>query len=157
MNAAVAAADGHEDVRGKARDLTREVLAARRPIASGDAIETTLEEAMRLVAGSPLTGVALDEEHAAAPVCSAWLALAAGHTKQAIELAGDVTTTLRIPGAEIETMALHFWAEAIERLAEGDVEDARRLWLRAVDFGANFGTETSSVIAWTYAASFRRG
>jgi len=54
----------------------------------------------------------------------------------------------------VETLSLNFWAQAIELLAQGDREGAKRFFERATEVGAQFGTSTNPTICWTYAASY---
>jgi len=51
-------------------------------------------------------------------------------------------------------IALSNWAKAVKSLLAGDQAEAKRFYRRAVEVGGQFGTETNSVIVWTYAATF---
>jgi len=51
-------------------------------------------------------------------------------------------------------IALSNWAKAVKSLLAGDRTEAKRFYRRAVEIGGQFGTETNSVIVWTYAATF---
>lgn len=51
-------------------------------------------------------------------------------------------------------IALVNWAKAVKVLLAGDRVEAKRFYRRAVEVGSQFGTETNSVIVWTYAATF---
>jgi tetratricopeptide (TPR) repeat protein len=53
-----------------------------------------------------------------------------------------------------ETLCLNFWARAIELLAQGQPEEAKRFFERATEVGSQFGTRTNPSICWSYAASF---
>jgi hypothetical protein len=51
-------------------------------------------------------------------------------------------------------LALSNWAFAVRALLKGKTKEAKRRYRRALDVGSQFGTESNSVIVWTYAASF---
>lgn len=54
-------------------------------------------------------------------------------------------------------LALSNWAFAVRALLMGKTKEAKRRYRRALDVGSQFGTESNSVIVWTYAASFHPG
>jgi len=54
----------------------------------------------------------------------------------------------------IHRMALLYWLDAVELLADGDTEGSRRVWQRALEVGGSFGTESHPVVLWSYIASF---
>lgn len=60
---------------------------------------------------------------------------------------------LPVESAVHETV-LVFWRRAVVQLAKGDLTEARRLFKRALDLGAQFGTESHVLVSWSYAASF---
>lgn len=51
-------------------------------------------------------------------------------------------------------MAMGFWLEALEALANEDLSEARRLWGRALDVGEHFSTDSHLTVSWTFAATF---
>jgi hypothetical protein len=51
-------------------------------------------------------------------------------------------------------IALTAWAQAVKNLLAGDLAESKRFYRRAIEVGGQFGTETNSVIVWTYAATF---
>ena len=53
-----------------------------------------------------------------------------------------------------ETLALRHWAAAILNLIDGNQDEARRFYRRAVEIGGQFGTESNPAVLWTYAATF---
>ena len=57
-------------------------------------------------------------------------------------------------GGEIHLMALGFWCHAVGDLIHGDLEEARRYFKRALEVGAQFGTESSVAIQWAYVGTF---
>lgn len=90
----------------------------------------------------------------------AWLSWADGEVDDAarrIQTVRDSQRSLEAcdgrPGA-IHLLSLYLWLGAIDRLAHGDREEAKRLWRRAMDVGSQYGTESHPAIRWTYAASF---
>lgn len=54
----------------------------------------------------------------------------------------------------IDTLILNFWAQAIEMLIRQNDSEAMRLFNRANEVGAQFGTSTNIPICWTYYTSF---
>lgn len=54
----------------------------------------------------------------------------------------------------LDRIALTQWLEAVEHLCQGNPDDARRYFRRAVTLGGLYGTPSNPVIQWTYAASF---
>jgi hypothetical protein len=57
-------------------------------------------------------------------------------------------------GGAIHHYTLLFWSEAILELDSGNMASAQRLYRRAIELGAQFGTESHPMISWTYAATF---
>jgi hypothetical protein len=84
---------------------------------------------------------------------SAWVAWAAeGPSKRTFNLH---LLNLSDEGSSVlHHIALSNWARAVKSLLAGDHVEARRFYRRAVEVGGQFGTETNSVIVWTYAATF---
>lgn len=170
--AATDAAEGRGDP-GVARTLARNLLRQGSPpnlvtalLGHEDAIEGhAILCALTRIAGEPppncLPGEPVAKPWAAHMIeaaSAAWCAWAHGSPEIAVEqvalLRAEEQEVVEGPGA-VHRMALENWAEAIAAISEGKTEEARRLWLRAIEIGSSFGTESHLAVLWTYAATFQ--
>jgi hypothetical protein len=95
-------------------------------------------------------------------VAYAWLSLINGNAKVAL----DVLSRLRAEQHDhqslsqkarknsSELMSLYFWLTAVEAFAKGDKNSSRQYWLKSLDLGSHFGTETHLMVGWSYVATF---
>lgn len=73
----------------------------------------------------------------------------------ASEGGGHLSWSDRKEGASVlQHLSVANWASAVEALLREDLSEAKRYYRRALEVGGQFGTESNSVITWTYAASF---
>lgn len=97
------------------------------------------------------------DEHVFESVSLAWLGWLQSRDTERIRREADrlqVEAKTQKSNGAIHRLILFFWLNAVVRLVEGDREEARRLWQRALDVGSSFGTESHPVILWSYIASF---
>lgn len=90
-------------------------------------------------------------------VAAAWLRWFTSGDTSAIGLMVRIRAaepdTHHVPGGAVELLSLSEWGQAVEALAEGDFGKARRHFERAVEVGAQIGSDSNPSINWTYAAS----
>lgn len=94
-------------------------------------------------------------------IAHAWTRCVAGHPEVAIELLPKLRARQHEeespprgrPDA-VNLMAMYYWMSAVEALANGNRVEAERLWRRALEVGAHFGTDSHLLVSWTFAATF---
>lgn len=147
--------------RGADRDAVRssvgDVLAK---LQVQEAADHLIQTAMAKIADANLD-VAIEVDNSApdrklfSTTALAWTLWARGEPGEAERiLREDTKDDIVAKGSAIHLMALHCWRGAVEALLRGSMEEARKLFLRAIDIGAQAGTETGPAIQWAYAASF---
>lgn len=119
------------------------------------------QAAMRRFMGKAVDGPIIDaplpiQEHLEETVGLAWVAWTRGDVEGARKLL-DRTRPF-IEGRRHESgmtlLGLLLWNRAISTLLDGNREEARRLWGRAMEVGTTFGLEATDMIRWTYAGTF---
>lgn len=125
--------------------------------------EEVVLAAMLRIVGKPVrlplaaARVNLWENHVTDTLALAWAGWAAGQPEAALRELGHLHGKMPKGGDEssaMHLMSLHYWGGAIEQLARGSIPASRRLFRRALDLGAQFGTESHTLVSWTYAATF---
>jgi hypothetical protein len=99
------------------------------------------------------------EEQVAEAVALAWLSLISGDADDARVRIMDLRAKRKAETFHGKSGALHlltlaFWSEAILLTAAGDHTGARRYYKRALEYGAQLGTDSHPMISWAYAATF---
>lgn len=146
--------------RAEALSLVREALVAFK--SDGSVEDVISQAAMRHILGEPILETDIQitdhplDRHIFEVAARAWLAWLTGRDRENAH--GDLSS-LVVPGSlpeggALSLMALQPWTEAVARLLEGDIREARRLFRRATDLTSQLGSEFNSAIQWTYAASF---
>jgi len=145
-----------EEVPHKAaQEAARAALSVRRKNPSmHPRLDDVIETSLRLVAGMPLPqkpeSPPFDGKDLVEIAASSWLHVAHGHADESAYVVEDC---LNERGA-LHRTALYLWLAAIERLRAKDLQEARRLWLQAIELGECLGTESHVAILWSYVASF---
>ena len=156
--AAVDAANGRHPV-----DEARE--AVRRILVPAEATETVAEHvsqaAMRRFVGEPVTGPVIEapiplQEHLEDAVGLAWVAWARNDGQEARKLLARIEPLIeaRRHGSGMTLLGLLLWGRALVALLDGDHGEARTLWGRALEVGTTFGLDATTMLRWTYAATF---
>ena len=151
----------------EARDLVRIALADRSM--SMDTVEDRLTcAAMAKVIGAQSVFYAVSpppidstwENTVKQTVAHAWIALVEGDRSIALDLLPRLRARQydeeRVQGRRggVNLMAMYFWMNAVEALARDDRSEAERLWKRALEVGSHFGTDSTTIVSWTYVATF---
>jgi hypothetical protein len=145
----------------RAREAARKALAHRTPSPSlNPLLNEVIQTALRKIAGEPAPRKkygsptrSSSEEHLIETASIAWLNWASGGEEGRIDPTQIMETRPNESGALHRTTLL-LWLSAIERLEANDLQEARRLWQRAIEIGSSLGTESHPAILWSYAASF---
>lgn len=148
---------------GPARAMARKALAHRSPSPHlNRRLNEVITTSLRMIAGDSVPQKPLGnpsqtsaEEHLIETASLAWLGWASGQDpgRASREVARLQETPPESTGA-LHRATLSLWLSAIERLADEDLPEARRLWKRAIEIGSSLGTESHPAILWSYAASF---
>ena len=130
----------------------------------GTSIEASVTKAaMQHILQEEVTGA--DWEPAKAPLdrlifettARAWMVwVTGGYREQGHELLRNLSVPRNSQGERgaLALMALQPWTVAVSALLRENLDEARRQFDRATELSAQFGTDTNTVIQWTYAASF---
>ncbi len=100
------------------------------------------------------------ESYVAEVVGIAWLAWASGNCDDAFAAVRRLRSKQKRKESfagetgAIHLMTLYWWSQAVLLLRKGDRTQARRFFKRAIEMGAQFGTDSHPMISWSYAASF---
>jgi tetratricopeptide (TPR) repeat protein len=90
----------------------------------------------------------------------AWLSLTEGdleETKRLVQSIRDLQETNESCAGRsgaIHLLGLYLWLGALDHQAKGNLTEAKRLWDRAIKLSGSYGTESSVIIRWAYAATF---
>ncbi len=156
----------------EAKQLVAGVLTTRAAVVPHLVEEYAIPCAMAKIVGADVTPflvpAAPDEEevwttYTVRTVLNAWTLWAAGSigdAKSSLLRFRDRQhreETVKTRKGGVNLMALYFWAGAIEALANEKRPEAMRLWNRALELSATHGTSSSTLIQWTFVASFFPG
>lgn len=95
-------------------------------------------------------------------IAYAWLSLINGNPKVALDVLPRLRAeqhdnqkiSAKARKGSINLMSMYFWLTAVEALANGDKTSSRQYWLKAIDIGSHFGTESHLMVSWSYVATF---
>jgi hypothetical protein len=154
LTAALSCVEGDGD-RKAAVDLVRQVF---HRMSTDDLEDWVIKVAMCRILGEPWTGIAPVKVVQGADwqffeiVARSWVSWVHGDINVAREL---LDHSRELPRKQsVHGIALGFWQHAIEALVERESAKARKLFRRAAEFGAQYGTESNPPVQWSYAASF---
>jgi hypothetical protein len=95
-----------------------------------------------------------DKEHLFSTTSWAWMSWAANGPSNRILERLNRLDLKEGPSSVLHQLALSNWAYAVQALHSNDLVEAKRRYKRSLEIGGQFGTDTNSVILWTYAATF---
>lgn len=107
---------------------------------------TSREETGEPVASPP-------EDHLFESVALAWMAWLQGRRGRLDRLLAQNDPDSSREGA-VHRMALLYWRDAVRLFVQGERDESRRVWQRALEVGSSIGTESHPVILWTFIATF---
>ena len=84
----------------------------------------------------------------------AWMMWASGSAREIALKELEGVNLLDEGTSVLHHLALTNWAKATIALLKDDHNEAKRRYRRALDVGGRFGTETNTVVVWTYIATF---
>lgn len=156
---ALAVVEGTEGDAEGACERVRQCLGRRGP--SETVEEHVIRAAMTVLTGSPPTEPVIGapvpvEQHLVDTVGLAWVGWARGDLAGALQLlvkCGTVLDGRRHPSG-MTLQSVRYWTEALRHLLTDNPAEAHRLWNRAIEVATIFGLPHTSMVRWTYAASF---
>lgn len=122
-------------------------------------IQKILGQQVSLIVCEPIQDTTW-EAFVAETLAQAWISWAAGDDASALATVDRLRTTQKAKetfldeSGAVHLLTLSFWSEAVLLLVAGDRPDARRFFKRAIEMGAQFGTDSHPMISWAYASSF---
>lgn len=168
-NAAARVVDAREDPED-AKRLVRDAFVARRKLTPMVADDYAIDCAMAKILGLSVTPFVVpvvpeDEEKQWAAfalrcITNAWTMWADGRKDAALEAIERFKRRqhkeerVHSHAGGMNLLSMYTWAVAIEALANGNIAEARRFWRRAQELASTHATTSSTLIQWTYVASF---
>lgn len=157
LNAALSVADGFGDAERARESVLATLTRKPEPETIADAavvaaMRRILDEDVVFPEMTPSAKPA--ESQVADAVALAWVAWAAGEPETAKALLDFVPPQNKDGTGAVHLIALGYWAEGVRHLVDANLPSAHRFFKRAIELGAQFGTESHPVVSWTYAASF---
>jgi hypothetical protein len=90
-------------------------------------------------------------------IADAWVSWLLDRDGKAVSRLSEAVQTIDreiIDISVLNGMTLKFWAEACLAFANASIEDSKRLFERALEYGGQFGTESYPAVQWSYVAAF---